>query len=292
MLEIDLQTQEAIQDAYSDIRSMGRTLTDLEKTRIGLENRFYATLLTRLGDDCPARNSPAFFAMCRSAYRDKLRNEDGDVFIDEDTLQPVDLPEEGAYEYIVKAEKSVIKTLESMMLSLCGPNMQAFLNQAGIGTKTVSRLLGEIGHPIVAFPAHWEDGEEDEDKKVLVPDAPFLRRVSDLWSYCGHGDPNRKRRKGMTQEEALKLGNPRAKMTVNQMAVRCMMRTERVSSTGKPMPASPYRAIYDIKRAHYETARPEWTDANKKGAAIRITAKEILRDLYNAALKDLEAEAA
>jgi len=292
MLEIDLQTQEAIQDAYSDIRSMGRTLTDLEKTRIGLENRFYATLLTRLGDDCPARNSPAFFAMCRSAYRDKLRNEDGDVFIDEDTLQPVDLPEEGAYEYIVKAEKSVIKTLESMMLSLCGPNMQAFLNQAGIGTKTVSRLLGEIGHPIVAFPAHWEDGEEDEDKKVLVPDAPFLRRVSDLWSYCGHGDPTRKRRKGMTQEDALKLGNPRAKMTVNQMAVRCMMKTERVSSTGKLMPASPYRAIYDIKRAHYETARPEWTDANKKGAAIRITAKEILRDLYNAALKDLEAEAA
>ncbi|HIG18315.1 MAG TPA: hypothetical protein EYQ31_14120 [Candidatus Handelsmanbacteria bacterium] len=192
----------------------------------------------------------------------------------------------------MKAEKSVIKTLESMMLSLCGPNMQAFLDQVGIGTKTVSRLLGEIGHPIVAFPAHWEDGEEDEDKKILVPDAPFLRRVSDLWSYCGHGDPTRKRRKGMTQEEALKLGNPRAKMTVNQMAVRCMMKTERVSSTGKKMPASPYRAIYDVKRAHYEMARPEWTDANKKGAAIRITAKEILRDLYNAALRDLEEEAA
>ncbi|HIG18316.1 MAG TPA: hypothetical protein EYQ31_14125 [Candidatus Handelsmanbacteria bacterium] len=94
MLEIDLQTQEAIQDAYSDIRSMGRTLTDLEKTRIGLENRFYATLLTRLGDDCPERNSPAFFTMCRSSYRDKLRDKDGNVLIDEDTLQPVDLPGE------------------------------------------------------------------------------------------------------------------------------------------------------------------------------------------------------
>ena len=291
MLEIDLQTQEAIQDAYSDIRSIGRTLSDLERTRIGLENRFYATLLTRLGDDCPGRDSTEFFARCRSAYRDKLRDTDGNVLIDEDTLQPIDLPEEGAYEYIVKAEKSAIKTLESMMLSLMGPNMQAFLDQVGIGTKTVSRLLGEIGHPVVAFPAHWEDGEEDEDKKVLVPDEPFLRRVSDLWSYCGHGDPSRKRRKGMTQEEALKLGNPTAKMTINQMAVRCMMRKGSVTSTGKVLAPSPYRAIYDIKRAHYETARPEWPDAHKKGAAIRITAKEILRDLYNAALKDLEEAA-
>jgi len=290
MLEIDLQTQEAIQDEYSDIRSIGRTLTDLEETRIGLENRFYATLLSRMGDDCPDRDSPQFFAMCRSSYRDKLRDTDGKVLLDED-LRPIDLPEEGAYEYIVKAEKSVIKKLESMMMALMGPNMQAFLDQVGIGTKTVSRLLGEIGHPIVAFPAHWEEGEDDEDKKVLVPDEPFLRRVSDLWSYCGHGDPERKRKKGMTQADALKLGNPRAKMTINQMAVRCMMRTERVSSTGKHMPASPYRAIYDNKRAHYETARPEWADARKKGAAIRITAKEILRDLYNAALKDLEEAA-
>ena len=95
----------------------------------------------------------------------------------------------------------------------------------------------------------------------------------------------------MTQEEALKLGNPTAKMTINQMAVRCMMRKGSTTSTGKVLAPSPYRAVYDAKRGHYETARPEWPDARKKGAAIRITAKEILRDLYNAALKDLEEAA-
>ena len=292
MLEIDLQKQETIREAYGEIRGIGRTLTDLERTRIGLENRFYAKLLDRLDDDCPSRSSGDFKLLCRSAYRDKIRDEDGRIVLDKDTLLPVDVPEEGAYEFLVKAEQSAITQLEAMMLSLVGPNMQTFLDQVGIGTKSVSRLLGEIGHPIVAFPAHWEEGEEGENKKVLVEDDPFMRRVSDLWSYCGHGDPSRKRARGMDQTDAMALGNPQAKMTVNQMAVRCVMKTERLSPTGKHMPASPYRLIYDIKREHYETARPEWKDAQKKGAAVRITGKENLRDLYNAALKDLTEEAA
>jgi len=290
MLEIDLQTQEAIQDEYSDIRSIGRTLTDLEETRIGLENRFYATLLDRMGEDCPSRSSGDFKLLCRSAYRDKIRDEDGRIMFDEN-MQPVDVPDEGAYELIVKAETVAIKQLTNMMKAICGPHMQAFLDQRGIGDKTVARLLGEIGHPIVAFPAHWEEGGDDEDEKILVEDEPFIRRVSDLWSYCGHGDPSRKRKKGMTQDDALKLGNPTAKMTVNQMATRCMMRKGGTTPTGKVDAPSPYRAVYDAKRAHYETARPEWPDARKKGAAIRITGKEILRDLYNAALKDLEEAA-
>lgn len=57
----------------------------------------------------------------------------------------------------------------------------------GVGEKLIARLIAEIGDP----------GERPNPAK--------------LWAYCGLGDPARKRKSGMTQEEAFKLGNPAAK---------------------------------------------------------------------------------
>jgi len=57
----------------------------------------------------------------------------------------------------------------------------------GVGEKLIARLIAEIGDP----------GERPNPAK--------------LWAYCGLGDPARKRKQGMTQEEAFKLGNPKAK---------------------------------------------------------------------------------
>lgn len=90
--------------------------------------------------------------------------------------------------------------------------------EKGVGEKLLARLLGHMGHPRFAQPYHWDD-------RKLVADPPFERTVAQLRSYCGHGDPSRKKRKGMSQVEAFALGNPHLKMLVHLLAEATMKRT-------------------------------------------------------------------
>jgi hypothetical protein len=93
----------------------------------------------------------------------------------------------------------------------------------GIGPHLLARLLGALGHPRIATPYHWEG--EGENRK-LIPDLMFERSVRQLWSYCGHGDATRKRRKGMTADEAFALGSPRCKMLTHLLAeatIKCRL---------------------------------------------------------------------
>lgn len=157
----------------------------------------------------------------------------------------------------------------------------------GIGEHLLARLLGRIGHPRWATVHAWE-GEGAERHLVAVETRE--RRVSDLWSYCGHGDPARKARRGMSAEEAAALGDPRAKMIVHLLAESCMKQ-----------PRSPYRAVYDERRVTTDgrvhaapcvrcgpsgKPAPEgspWSLAHQHADALRIVGKEILRDLWTVA---------
>ena len=277
---INLPMQAEIKEQYGELRDTARTHFDMQQTRIRIENRCYASLLDTMGEDAPKRDTAAFRKTCASYYRGNPVDEDGNIL-------PMDSLEEGTYELLVKAETFAGKALDSQMRAIVGPFVNTWLETPGIGDRTVARLLGEIGHPIVAFPCEWEEGEEGEDKRVLKELDPFVRRVSDLWAYTGHGDPERKRRAGMDQEDALALGNPRAKSLVYLMAENCKRLNGGTTSTGKPRKFSPYRNVYDAKQEHYKVARPEWTPGHRQQSCLRIVGKEILRDLYNAALADL-----
>ena len=134
----------------------------------------------------------------------------------------------------------------------------------GIGEHLVARLLGTIGHPVETIVYEW--GGEGSDRE-LVEVGPMVRTVSQLWSYCGHGDAARKRAKGMSAAQAAGLGNPRAKMLVHLLAESCMKQRR-----------SPYRAMYDEARMAYEAR--EWTDLHRHNAALRKTGKAILKDLW------------
>lgn len=136
----------------------------------------------------------------------------------------------------------------------------------GIGEHMLARLLGVIGHPVLAQPYHWE-GEGAE--RVLVADPPFRRNVAKLWAYCGHGDPGRKRAKGMNADAAAALGNPRAKMLTHLLA-------EAVIKSSN----ADYRAVYDDRRNHTAEAHPEWTKGHSHNDALRVVGKHILRDLW------------
>lgn len=112
-------------------------------------------------------------------------------------------------------------------------------NIRGVGEKSIARLFAEIGDPA---------------------DRP---NVAKLWSYCGL-NPDRQRRKGMSQEEALACGNPRARKQLWLIATRMLM--------------SGNRDTYDARRA--ATADREWTDGHKHNDALRIVAKTFVKDLW------------
>ena len=134
----------------------------------------------------------------------------------------------------------------------------------GIGEHLMARLVGCIGHPVHTTVYEWQGSGSD---RVLVEVGEMDRTVSQLWSYCGHGDPARRRRAGMTAEDAAAMGNPRAKMLVHLMAECCMKQMR-----------SPYRVVYDAARVEYEAR--DWTDLHRHNAALRKVGKAILKDLW------------
>lgn len=171
----------------------------------------------------------------------------------------------------------------------CAPDIHAWVKDTpGIGEHLMARLIGTIGHPVIATPHHWEGEGAD---RVLVADPPFLRNVAKLWAYCGHGDPGRRKAKGMTADQAFALGSPKAKMLVHLLAESAMKCVGSGPTTDQNSPAaqrsrvrrrSPYRDTYEAARARYAD-RPDWTPGHQHNAALRLVGKEILRDLWRAA---------
>jgi hypothetical protein len=46
---------------------------------------------------------------------------------------------------------------------------------------------------------------------------------------------------------------------------------------------SPYRVVYDRRRAHTAKTRPDWTDGHHHNDALRVASKEVLKQLWRAA---------
>lgn len=141
--------------------------------------------------------------------------------------------------------------------------------QKGIGEKTLARLLATMGgDPYVNLAT----GE--------------ARTVSQLWSYCGHGDTKRRPAKGMTQADLFACGNPIAKKRLWLIASKCLMAQ------------GDYAQVYYARKAATEgrehagecrrcgpSGKPAlpgspWSDAHRHADALRIVGKEILRDLW------------
>lgn len=139
----------------------------------------------------------------------------------------------------------------------------------GVGEKLIARLIAEIGDP----------GERPN--------------VAKLWAYCGLGDPARKRKSGMTQEEAFKLGNPKAKKL-------CWLIGESFVKVNR----GPGREHYDAMRAKYAdrvheaacircgpSGKPAlpgspWSLKHQHEAAKRYAVKQFLKDLWVASRQE------
>jgi len=157
--------------------------------------------------------------------------------------------------------------------------------QRGVGDKTAARLLAVVGDPYVNVAT----GE--------------VRTVSQLWAYCGHGDPSRRKRKGMTQEDLFALGNPTAKKRVWLISTAILKagggeeKATEAAADALTTTASLAAAYYQRKHATEgrehatecvrcgpsgKPAQPgsPWSDAHRHADALRIVGKEFLKGLW------------
>lgn len=215
----------------------------------------------------------------------------------------------GVLDLIAVAEKAAVRNLEEAVggrkargngagvngavpAHLMGPWVRG---QKGLGLKQMGRLLAAVGDP------YWrpEMTYRDEDGAVVkvVPEGP--RTISALWAYAGmhvvtddEGNPKAaRRRKGVRAN-----WSTAAKTRAWLCATSCLKQIRKPCSTSGidglwtpdhvrdaddgPCGCSPYRVVYDTRRAVTSRQRPEWTDGHRHNDALRVAAKEILKALW------------
>lgn len=128
---------------------------------------------------------------------------------------------EAQFDVIVAAENELRKSLVVAYRKLARAELPTVYqwqrDHFGLGEYLIGRLLGHLGHPALATPSRWTTSPPDDHEcnpnrcgsgRHLVADPPFVRTLSQLRAYCGVGDPTRTKRKGMTADDAMALGNP------------------------------------------------------------------------------------
>lgn len=155
--------------------------------------------------------------------------------------------------------------------------------QAGIGELQMARLLGHLGHPRTATPFHWEG---EGKNRVLIQDPPFERGVGQLWAYCGRtGDPERRKRKGMSADDAMKGGKPMLKMLTHLIAesmikagIRKLPDAPLEFSIETRVAITPWGEKYmEYRKLHAGFA---WTPGHQHNAALHRIAKDMLLGLW------------
>lgn len=153
-------------------------------------------------------------------------------------------------EAMVMLEKDATKALQKSMKAHA---LGAFVRQAkGVGEKQAARLLAAVGDP------YWN----------VLDNRP--RTVSELWAYCGlhviNGESAR-RKKGIK----------------SNWSTEAKMRAYLVSTSIVKSPTSPYRKVYDERRARTAETHPDWTKGHSHNDALRKVSKEVLKDMWRAA---------
>lgn len=223
---------------------LAETVFDLEKTRIGNSNRLAILTKTEPDEDGVQRG----FGLSE--------------------LHPAVQQLQGLVTGLEQLEAQAVRELEkAMKRHPLGPWVA---KQNGIGLKTVARLLAVIGDP------YWNTADNKP------------RTVSQLWAYSGYhvfsSGQAARRQKGVQAN-----WSTQAKTRTYLIAESCIKRYVRATCPGdehkvvthaEDCACSPFRKVYDARRAHTVVSNPDWTDGHRHNDAIRVTAKEVLKELW------------
>lgn len=187
--------------------------------------------------------------------------------------------------------------------------------QRGVGEKQGARLVAKVGDPYIKPDIYKTD--DDGEEHLVEPSR--LRLVSELWSYCGYGDPQEQvRRKGKKAN-----WSSGAKMRAFNVTESCLKQLikpcyavygPKGKGDGKgpylyavhvdDCACSPYRVAYDLGRAKYMGSVHPWecdrctpkkkppapvgsprSPKHQHQAAVRLATKLFLRDLWREAAR-------
>jgi hypothetical protein len=173
----------------------------------------------------------------------------------------------------------------------------------GLGATLMAQLVGCVGDFKTYTEAWWEEadpeelaadaakkkakkakGEEDDapslPKRTLVTGDVKSCGVREVWAYCGHGDASLRRRKGMTQQEALAGGNVLAKTIVHLISDFGLRFDGKPDKLGRSRPEYPYRWLYLERKAEVKERHPDWTAAHAHRHGVRVAGKALLKDIW------------
>jgi hypothetical protein len=230
-------------DAYIEIGLLAKRVSELEALRIADENRIRS--VEQAGD-------------AREAMLDSLKAVNTEI---------------------KKLERQAVLALEKSIKQTPGVGewVQA---TPGVGLKTVGRLIGAIGNPVMNFA---------EDRPRRGP--------AELWAYMGlHVTDNGtapRRKKG-----ELANWSTEAKTRAFLVAEGCVKAVGGETSNGVIKPRSPYRDVYDSARMKHaggvhktecprcgpkgKPAQPgsPLSDGHAHARAMREVMKELVKDLF------------
>ena len=251
------------------IRTLGRLLDDLEADRIRQTNRIGALERSR------GEAMPHLYAV----------------------IEPIERAEH-------LAERELVRVWRRHPLAPWAKSVR------GVGEKSIARLIAEIGEPSLGSDGHWETHEngaakvdaestfatppDNEDgataianpsintprSRTWIIDEYWERSVSQLWQYCGVGDPARSKiAKGATQAELMKRGKPRAKKQLYLIATSMLKAGNReVYDAGRERYAD--RVHVDACAPCHAKKDDPWKPGHQHMAALRLVEKTLLRDLW------------
>jgi hypothetical protein len=191
----------------------------------------------------------------------------------------------------VKATKGVGEKQGARLLAAIG---DPYINSAKGTPRTVSALWAYCGLHVV--PAFDPGRTDTQGRNVEGRDSSGPGHHQDDVAQLVLAGAAPKRRKGERAN-----WSTRAKTKAYLIAEACMKqlsshcRTGQLTLDGQVVLAgpavrhtddcacSPYRVVYDQRRAHTATSRPDWTDGHSHNDALRVVSKEILKDLWRAA---------
>lgn len=196
-----------------------------------------------------------------------------------------------------KGRDESAKILRKLYKQVAPPAIVKFQEETpGIGDLLMAQLVGVVGDFKSYTEAWWEENPDTDDqsppdsqsssdgerpeKRVLVLGETKTVGVREIWTYCGHGDANARRRKGGTQEEMFAAGNPQAKMLVHLMAQFALRKTGKPDKNGRQSAMCPYYPKYLEWKEKAAANHPEWKPLRVHNHAIRKTGKAILKDIW------------
>ena len=233
------------------------TVDDLEKIRIGAENRYRQMTRTEPDEDGIIRgyglddSHPGVLA--QKAVAEGLKQLEHQA-----TLQLQRAMRKHSLGSWVKTTVGIGEKQGARLLASIG---DPYWNTLHNRPRTVSELWAYCGLHVIPNG----QGIGDDQNSVAVGEHVSAQAGSD--NQIRTGGVAARRRKGQQANWSTE-----AKTRAYLCAVSCMKNRN-----------SAYRSIYDARRAHTAVTHPDWTDGHSHNDALRVTSKAILKDLWRAA---------